>query len=191
MYSIILLVCILLRAFTTFVSWNVISFCNYILAFVVSGLIVYRVARKRLTLKYVWVVAGLLCTVLFPQAYLDQGKYTMLEQQYVATAERIVQDTSAEEDSFVGEYPFNLKERFLLNNLESNACYVKQGNQYVISFTQSRSFFNWYAFVYVSSPDAVDLILYPAHYQDNLSDSDSFDTFTWIEKNKWALIKWY
>lgn len=191
MYGILLLVCILLRGFSTFVSWIFIDYFTYFLGFVGSGLILYRVVRKQLAPNHIWIVVGLLCTVLLPQGYLDQGKFALLEQRYQTVAEQIVLATDDAADSYVGKYPLSFQDRLLLNNLEADVNYIKQGEQYVISFTKSRSFFNWYALVYFSSPDAVDFILHPSAYQEDLSDADCFDEVVWIESNKWARIKWY
>lgn len=183
--------CVLLRIITIFFSWNFISFFIYVLGISCSVVLFYQILKKKLRPKYFFILLLFIAIVFFPQNWLVTSKFVALGAIYQTKVEDIIEETSYSQDSYLGEYVLKIGDRLLLNNLEPAVQYIKQDGLYVISFTKSRNFFQWYAIVYFSNPKAIDLITSPSKYQEDLSDVNSFDKIVWLKKDKWAFIKWY
>lgn len=65
--------------------------------------------------------------------------------------------------------------------LGKKVFYQKSGDELMVNFVLSESFFSRHDFIYISSKEAASLFL----------KSDMYDQFEWIRPNNWAYIKCY
>lgn len=192
MYKKVFAFCLFYRILTLFVSYNITALLFLLLgtSYCVYATF-YKILKKALDVKTLLQLIPLLIIVIFPQQWLDFGKFYVFESIYQNSAERIVTEVAEKQDTFTGQEGLRLYERILLNDLIADAHYIKQEDLTIVSFCKTTNFFQQYAFVYFSDSKAINLIMHPSLYQNNLSDADMFDYIIWLKKDEWAFIKWY
>lgn len=193
LYVIFLLISVGIKCLSTFILQN---FLGYINLFFVSGVIIWTLYQQFLTKNCLTLKKGLLILCMFaiitvPNQAMAIGKFYLLEPLYQHAAEQIAEEIIDGSDTILQKIQLSVPERILLNNCEKNAECQKYNNYYTISFTKHRNFFQYYAYVYFSEPEAITLITNPSRYWVGYDDASAYDTIIWIEQDKWALVKYY
>ena len=129
--------------------------------------------------------------LLIPNAALQEQKFEILQEKYEMKAMEIIENIRDTEGGFYQTYQLDMLDRLVFNDLEKSVTVYRYEDEYVVSFVKSITFFNQYAYVYLSEPEAISLATTPSKYDSQLSDSNAYDNIEWIEPGKWALIKWY
>lgn len=192
LYMKFLLIAIVIKCMSIFVLQNSLSFVNGLFGISVLIWTVYHQFSEKngFTIKKCFLILCLFAVIVFPNQLLSMGKFYLLEPVYQYTAERTGEEIADVNNTYIGKYDIPIWERILLNDCRSCVDYVKQGEYYTISFTKRLTFFQWYAYVYFSEPAAVTLVTHPSLYEE-LDDASAYDTITWLQKDKWALVKYY
>ena len=193
--DIVFVLCILCKILIFFLCWRTIGYLGYLLAIIY---LLYAVVKTIRLGIYSHINFGILtkaCIImillLIPNAALQEQKFEILQEKYEMKAMEIIENIRDTEGGFYQTYQLDMLDRLVFNDLEKNVTVYRYEDEYVVSFVKSITFFNQYAYVYLSSPDAIPLITTPSKYDSQLGDSDAYDYIEWIEPGKWALIKWY
>ena len=198
--DIVFVLCILCKILIFFLCWRTIGYLGYLLAIIY---LLYAVVKTIRLGIYSHINFGILtkaCIImillLIPNAALQEQKFEILQEKYEMKAMEIIDNIRDTEGGFYQTYQLDMLDRLVFNDLEKNVTVYRHEDEYVVSFVKSITFFNQYAYVYLSSPDAIPLITTPSKYDSQLyssqlSDAEHYDYIEWIEPGKWALIKWY
>ncbi len=193
--DIVFALCILCKILIFFLCWRTIGYLGYLLAIIY---LLYAVVKTIRLGIYSHINFGILtkaCIImillLIPNAALQEQKFEILQEKYEMKAMEIIENIRDTEGGFYQTYQLDMLDRLVFNDLEKNVTVYRYEDEYVVSFVKSITFFNQYAYVYLSSPDAISLATTPSKYDSQLGDSGAYDYIEWIEPGKWALIKWY
>ncbi len=193
--DIVFALCILCKILIFFLCWRTIGYLGYLLAIIY---LLYAVVKTIRLGIYSHINFGILtkaCIImillLIPNAALQEQKFEILQEKYEMKAMEIIENIRDTEGGFYQTYQLDMLDRLVFNDLEKNVTVYRYEDEYVVSFVKSITFFNQYAYVYLSEPEAISLATTPSKYDSQLSDSNAYDNIEWIEPGKWALIKWY
>lgn len=174
------LVCILLKLLTPlFFPLSRILLYITLIVFIIF-LIVFCIRRKNgLMQKIVSVL--IFCLVLVVSFLridmdLDKAYLKLLERQYTAVAEELVEELSTAENTDWGEYELQFPDS-LLSRFSNEAIYKKQGNRLIINFITIYTLFDMYSYTYFPEPACAELI------------PDTVDYFERLNEH-WAYVKW-
>ena len=192
-YVILFLIALGLKCLSAFMLQNFLCYVNL---FFVAGVVIwtgYRMVSKKdsFTWKKCLLILCMLAIAAIPSQTVTAGKFYLLEPVYQHAAEQIAEEISDCGNTIIKEKKLSVPARFLLNNGERAAVYSKYDTQYTISFTKHRNFFQWYAYVYFSEPEAVTQVTNPSRYWGGYDDASAYDSIEWLVKDKWALVKYY
>ncbi len=193
--DIVFVLCILCKILIFFLCWRTIGYLGYLLAIIY---LLYAVVKTIRLGIYSHINFGILikaCIImillLIPNAALQEQKFEILQEKYEMKAMEIIENIRDTEGGFYQTYQLDMLDRLVFNDLEKSVTVYRYEDEYVVSFVKSITFFNQYAYVYLSEPEAISLATTPSKYDSQLSDSNAYDNIEWIEPGKWALIKWY
>lgn len=193
--DIVFVLCILCKILIFFLCWRTIGYLGYLLAMIY---LLYAAVKTIRLCRHSHINFGILikaCIIiillLIPNAALQERKFEILQEKYEMKAMEIIENIRDTEDGFYQTYQLDMLDRLVFNDLEKNVTVYRHEDEYVVSFVKSITFFNQYAYVYFSEPEAISLATTPSKYDSQLSDSNAYDNIEWIEPGKWALIKWY
>lgn len=133
----------------------------------------------------------ILAVIAVPNQAMTVGKFYLFKPLYQQSIEVLENDFEGGSNRYNYESQLSIPKRILLNNCEKNVECRVYDNAYTISFTKHRNFFQQYAYVYFSEPGAIDLVTTPGRYWVGLDNASAYDSITWLELDKWALVKYY
>lgn len=195
-YIILFGIMMCMKILSMFMLQNLLTYMNYFLTLIVISYSVYTLFRRKNCFsleKCVLIVCMIAVAAMpvVPNQAVTIGKFYLLKPFYQQSIETIANDFSERSNTDNYQSQLSIPSRFLLNNCEKNVICRIYKEAYTISFTQYRDFFRYYAYVYFSEPKAIDFVTTPGRYWVGHDNANAYDNITWIEQDKWALVKYY
>lgn len=193
LYVKFLLVSVGIKCLSMFILQNFLNYVNFFFLVGVVCWTIYRLFKRNLhlTLKKCLLIFCMFVVIAIPSQTMSFSKFYLLEPLYQHSAEQIAEEIADADNTYFEEIQLSIPQRILLNNCEKSALYQKHGDYYAISFIKQQNFFQCYAYVYFSEPEAITLVTNPANYWSGYDDGSAYDTIIWLAQNKWALVKYY
>ena len=180
------LIALCAKILSVFMLQNLLTYVSCFFAVTAMCYTLYQLFRKKshITFRKCVFMICILAVIAVPTQTMAIGKFYLFKPLYQQSVAVIANDFDGHSYSEC-KAQLGIPKRFLLNSCEKNAeCRIYDGD-YAISFTKHRNFFQWYA--YVNFSETIDFDKTPVGYWLG----GDYDCITWIEKDKWALVKYY